>query len=437
MSDVRTYHSQAIGFANKAHEAINKGDVEGYHDGFSSAYEFESKAFELIKDNIDAEPTRSIILKSATFAAFNAGMLSEALSLISLGLQIKGINPSIKDELLLLTRKIGGFHSDQSSEDMTYLNFLREKAINLKIEPSQDKHGSAIKLDNVFKVLKAVKTSLDNYIEINFEREFGLEEDANANILTNLKKDAQPLIVDLAYRSFGASISSDFVVMSKHYNSKIDKWKRTLFDRFRDDVIHFDYESVESLDILKGKFSDVERKKIYSPFVSILQSSSGLKLSLTDKNYSVVKTFRPFSRATKNVLSPKIDIVDSGEISLERKYIEVTKDNLKGKHTKTLTNEQLESAEFSVQIAELKNDTDELILKEPIEITVDYSKPQYSIDYELFEFILTGSSYEYVINEFVKKFISEYNRLIVIEKPSHQENLLIEVFRQKVFTRAK
>lgn len=86
MSQVLALHEQAMDMAEMAFVARLRGNEERARDFFEQAFEYEAQAAAKISDNLNAEPTRSVLHRSAASLAFNCGKLDEAERLIAIGL---------------------------------------------------------------------------------------------------------------------------------------------------------------------------------------------------------------------------------------------------------------------------------------------------------------------------------------------------------------
>jgi DNA-binding NarL/FixJ family response regulator len=100
-------HDQAMELADKAFIAKRHGDLAAAQELHRHAFKLEAQAADLVKDDLSAEPTRSVLYRSAAAMAIDAGELEEARSLIREALS--GNPPAeIKIELLgLLTIVLG------------------------------------------------------------------------------------------------------------------------------------------------------------------------------------------------------------------------------------------------------------------------------------------------------------------------------------------
>jgi hypothetical protein len=83
---MRDLHRQAMDITNLAFAAKSRGETSNAHALFSQAFHLESEAAQRVAALEDAEPTRSILLRSAASLAYNAGLNREAEQLACLAL---------------------------------------------------------------------------------------------------------------------------------------------------------------------------------------------------------------------------------------------------------------------------------------------------------------------------------------------------------------
>lgn len=86
MSDLKTLHRQAMDFAEMAEIAKLRGELEQAAGLFQQAFEHERDAANLVKSDFSAEPTRSILYRSAASLALDHGKPREAERLIAIAL---------------------------------------------------------------------------------------------------------------------------------------------------------------------------------------------------------------------------------------------------------------------------------------------------------------------------------------------------------------
>jgi hypothetical protein len=105
MSGVKTTHRQAMEQTDLAHAARQQGDEVLALRYFRKAYELEAQAAAAFASRLDAEPTRSVLFRSAATLALDAKLLPEAEKLVCTALS--GNPPEeIADELRDLLEQI-------------------------------------------------------------------------------------------------------------------------------------------------------------------------------------------------------------------------------------------------------------------------------------------------------------------------------------------
>jgi len=83
MSQAKTLHKQAMAKASEAFAAQKDGDFPLYLAFTKEAFVKEKEAAWKLFQKFDAEPTRSVLFRSATQLAFNCGKMRESEQLIS------------------------------------------------------------------------------------------------------------------------------------------------------------------------------------------------------------------------------------------------------------------------------------------------------------------------------------------------------------------
>src|ERR1700722_16726188 len=84
MSDIRDKHREAMEHTDLALEARRHGQNDSSQAHFKMAFQLESEAAQMIADDLTAEPTRSVLLRSAASLALDCGLAAEAGKLIRL-----------------------------------------------------------------------------------------------------------------------------------------------------------------------------------------------------------------------------------------------------------------------------------------------------------------------------------------------------------------
>lgn len=105
MSRINDLHEQAMDLADEALIAKQQGHAEQAVGLTLQAFELERAAADLLRDDLNAEPTRSVLYRSAATLAFECSQLDEAERLIAIALA--GTPPQeIADELRELRAQV-------------------------------------------------------------------------------------------------------------------------------------------------------------------------------------------------------------------------------------------------------------------------------------------------------------------------------------------
>jgi len=103
--NISDFHRQAMDLAEMAFTAKLRGNLQQTGELFRQAFEYERKAAKLSANDINAEPTRSVLHRSAASLAIDCGELREAERLIAIALS--GNPPDeIADELRDLLEQV-------------------------------------------------------------------------------------------------------------------------------------------------------------------------------------------------------------------------------------------------------------------------------------------------------------------------------------------
>jgi hypothetical protein len=108
MNSIRELHKKAMDLADLALAAKYQSDLESFEKLSTEAYNYELQAAESVRNDLSAEPTRSVLYRSAASLAIDCKRFPEAVRLIEIAL---GGNPphDIAEELRDL-REVAGFY---------------------------------------------------------------------------------------------------------------------------------------------------------------------------------------------------------------------------------------------------------------------------------------------------------------------------------------
>lgn len=114
MNDLKALHRRAMEQTDLALAAAQNGDKAGAQRFFREAYELESQAAAVLADDHDAEPTRSVLLRSAASLAFDCARFEDSRLLI---LTAFAGNPpaEIAEELQQLLKQLPTHRSPRAS----------------------------------------------------------------------------------------------------------------------------------------------------------------------------------------------------------------------------------------------------------------------------------------------------------------------------------
>ena len=86
MTNTNELHDQAMEFVDKAYLAKRNGQVDLSVEFLQSAFELENQAAQTLQDELNIEPTRSILYRSAASLAIELGKFDDAKNLIDIAL---------------------------------------------------------------------------------------------------------------------------------------------------------------------------------------------------------------------------------------------------------------------------------------------------------------------------------------------------------------
>jgi hypothetical protein len=410
MSKALELHNKATSIAFLAQQAKAQKNFDEYVKLSGEAFVLESEAALLLRDKLDAEPTRSVLFRSAATLALHCGKVDDAIKMIALAL-IGNPHEEIKNELFDVLQEISKEAESVFSEgtkENAYLYYLRDKAINLKVSGKSNYFSRAIAVDSIVETLRNVKLSITNYIEVNFKKAF-VQQDFNDyhTVLEMVKRDYSPLLVNLSFKSFGASICVDESVMSREHSEKIVKWRENLFETYKAEVIELDYSSEQAITPVLQKYTAEERNLIYNPILDSVRDRNKYRISITDKQFRYVeRTLEPISKPVQEVLVPKIQKQEEPAQKVLIQSYAFVDDKTKVKKKGDIIDEhEVEYAEFARTIKEVSIEKEYLVVRAPFEVKIVYKKPDFIIEDSFFEIYTRAESFANIIKS--------YNRILL------------------------
>src|SRR4051812_32615024 len=97
MHPVRAIHREAMEYAEAAFLAKFSGDTVAFHENSCKAFELEAKAAKMVEHDLDAEPTRATLFRSAAYLAIDCGKIDEAIEMVEKGLAGKPLIQSAEE----------------------------------------------------------------------------------------------------------------------------------------------------------------------------------------------------------------------------------------------------------------------------------------------------------------------------------------------------
>jgi tetratricopeptide (TPR) repeat protein len=442
MKDIRSIHGRAMELMRIASQNLEERDKESYLTNTKAALELEREAaFELLT-NFDSEPTRSVLFRSAANLAYNLGQYEQAEKLIYQALA-GSPHVEIKTELLNLKELIDtSFVRELSINDITeynYITVIKANAVNLKVEPKNDKYSKAVVVDYIVDFLKNVQTSYKNFAEILFRKNFSQDDYRDFDgALTSFRKDSNLLMVDLNFQSFGVGLVADTEIMNYKYDmtEKFVNFKKTIFDGFKKDVLFADLNSEQFQQELANKYDDTERTKIYATIVTSLESKSDYKVSISDQNFKFkIKDLPTVSKKTQSFLKPRIVKADDVEKELLiKKTMELT--DAEGNKRRKLQTEFLSYAEFSVNISHIKHKEDDIQIyfSEPYSIKIIFEGNTFSINDTFFDVYVENQDFKEIQKVYEVALSSKYIALSALSELTSDEQTILKNMKSTFLT---
>lgn len=411
MSNVRELHKQAMALVKEANSLDDKATSMKL---LKEALTKESEAAMLLYPNFNAEPTRSVLFRSAATIAYNCGDFESCERLMYCGLSGINVPLEIKEELIQIKNELDvvkelGFEANR------YLKALRKNAINLRLQPATPKYSEAVFIEDILGVLRNIKISFQNFIEINFLQKFGVDTfgDRTDRIIAGLKKEFPLLYVNSKFASFGASISTDATIMSNdNYPQEIKEWKKNLFDEFKNDVIYLDYQKEKNIEKLTVKYSDKERNSIYKGITEIFSNTRSYKVSFTDETFdNVIKEVNAIPKSFVPKIIPKIEKQESSK-TLVRTIGMTSKGNSQINKSDIIMSEELAFAEFKHSLSSVTEGKRSIDFNQNVDLIIVYQNNQFYIDFNPFGINIMESSYDEVLSSFNVQCIEQYFRIM-------------------------
>ncbi len=425
---IQDLHREAIEFAKKAQIEFENENFEEYESLTLKAYELEKKAAEFLKNSFNSEPTRSVLYRSAASLAFKCEKYTEAIDLITQALQGNPFE-EIKTELLDILKNAVGIKS-QAIKTNNYLESLRKRSVSVKLEEKSNKYAGAFVISHVAEFLKNLNQSYQNYAEAQFVK--AVDKDLLTDFeytLSKFKSQSHLLGSNTSFSSFGINISADKSVMDhlNVYTSEYTEMKSNLFSEFKEDVLYPEYEDPSFQERISEKFTDEERRKIFSPVLKSITKSKNYKISITDYEFkSELKEFKPPNNTIKNTLTPVILIPkeEEADTSLTKKIEQIT-----GNKKKTIFTENIKYFEQELSLPHLEFEKKKIYFNDSHVILLIFEDNYYSIEDDTYRIVVSNKDYDGLLAFYSKSFIEKLDKmLLTIDILSEEEKELLFIY---------
>ncbi len=411
---VRRIHMEAMELVKKANLEFELEKFDEYNSLIEQAFHLEKRAAEHLQENIDAEPTRSVLYRSAANLAFSLKKYKDAYTLAFEGLSGNPY-PEIKSELNGLLQNISNqfITVNQSPKyNPDYLNSLRNKAVALKLEEKSDKYGGAIVVSHILDFLKNLQSSYQNFAEVHFRKVIPEGIDIDIDYLSNkFRSNCNLLVPNVNFKSFGVSIVADNGVMDSFdfYTEEFRKMRSNLFLNFKEDVLLPEYNDSSFHQRMSEKYSEEERRKIFTPVINSTLKTKPYSVAVTNKNYTEkVKVFQPLSNIAKGILKPEVEKISVKE---DLKLVKKIEQNI-GSKKQTISIENITYYESQIDISNITLGDKTVFLNIEHSILLTFENKYFTISDDFFKVFISADEYFEAKKLYDQEFISIYSDLL-------------------------
>jgi hypothetical protein len=413
MKNARELHHEAMNKLHEAETSLEKGAYAAHLSLLTEASRLEADAAYLLRDKFQAEPTRSVLFRSAANLALRCREFKKAERLVLTALT-GNVPQELKSEMLDVFSEALAGNAQNLPEvaelygGQEYINALRQKSLNFKVVSRGT--SNAVRMDHAISVMRNVRASYTNYSLANFRRSFG-HKDRNEKFSKLMRQSASEelLIADLKHASFGFSIAVDTFMM-KGLTVEMSDWKAKTFSSFEHEVINLDYNSIDIANKVADKYTKEELRAVYGPIVSMLSTANGYVVSTTNSEFTEVKrVLTPVKKSVSTIVVPKIvqpdkDLRMVQAIGMAELGNDIQKDNILGV-------EEVNYIEFTRTFETLKSGKSILYFKEPYSIKIEYNMGVFSIDSADFNFRVESINHREIFEDFSQTLIGLYSEL--------------------------
>jgi len=318
-------------------------------------------------------------------------------------------------------------------KDDFYLQALKEKALYLKIEPIDKKHGNTVSAEDAIEFIKTVVSSYKSYVKYNFfqafKNKFPSSEKLN-NAIDRIIKQLSPRVIEAGYSSFMIGLSSDYI-MDKS-DSEFNEWKKNAITNYRDEVILPDYNSNAVIEAITKKYEPEERKNIFQPIIKTINNS---KYSLSHLSGNIKSTpirIKTVKKETEIKIT-EIPKILTQELPEEKRLVNIVveidkNDDLSNISKKNLQlgllfSEEITNTIFRANKIETEKYT--FVFKMQIEFSIKQEKNNYIVIYEPLNIKVEGRTKEEYLPAFYKAFQNLYEKSVINKDKTTTEYFVV------------
>jgi hypothetical protein len=295
-----------------------------------------------------------------------------------------------------------------------YLISMRERALYFKLVPSTVDYSTTITAADAGIFLKKISLSFLNFVEEDFFYNFKTQITDFSRIkkvISQFKEILSPRIVQLEYGSFKVGISSDI-----HHTVEVNTftdWQRSILEKYKSEVVDIDYTDKESLDKISKKYSEESRKKIFSPFIDILNDKD-YKVEVSNYTNTYKRKYKRVPKDKEQIIIPKRDY-DEVEDEKRKLYsviieaiegMDVMKISKKGLQSGLLFSQEIENVPMTLD--QISHEGIVLSLNYPFQYTFRIENNSYVAESKDYGIHVKSDNKERLTELLQKSFVTNY-----------------------------
>lgn len=428
-------HQEAMQFSFKAKQSLEEGNHASAFELYKKAAELESLVAEFYFDKPELEPTRSVIIRSATYLNLKAGLIEKAQKFIFFGL-LNCKDEQILDQLnnaLELAVSLRNFTPEIASGEFNYINLLRQRSVHYVLEPSNHFfYGHSISLEMIKDFSEGYLKSLKAYAKSKYKKIREITDDFDNTASNELNRLISPLITQSSYGSFKFSIANDIISRFGEEKEIVD-FKSNVVQKFHNEVF-INPLTDDDIKIIKHNYSDEEVNEIFRPLTKIKSNNTPYKIGYYDSE-NLYKTYvtRIINKQRKKLLT--VNQLDQEDIGKLENSIVHKRSFQDGKILKkTIFKQELKSLEFDITSNEIiPKHNSSLILSEDIILSVYFnSENGFKFSFDDFQIEYMDTEYERGLTLFYSKFYDKVIYLVNNDSKNEQEQKDWEVIKRLI-----